>query len=128
VTALEHQLGHAELQRMMRALIVELDPWDAVLTPALAQRPLPIGTLDSDDPDDPMAAFAGGALFTPFTAGLNASGQPAISLPLVHGADGLPVGVQLIGRPAQEHVLLALGAQVERARPWADRRPPISAA
>jgi amidase len=128
VSALDHQLGHAALQGMMRALIVELDPWDAVLTPSLAQRPLPLGTLDADDPDDPMAAFAGGALFTPFTAGLNASGQPAITLPLVQGADGLPVGVQLIGRPAHEHGLLALGAQLERARPWADRRPPISAA
>jgi amidase len=128
VSALEYAGGHAQLQAMMRALIVELDPWDAVLTPALAQRPLPIGTLKADDDANPWEAFAGAGRFTPFTAGLNASGQPAISLPLVHGTDGLPVAVQLIGRPAREDVLLALGAQIERARPWADRRPPISAA
>jgi amidase len=127
VSAVEYAGGHAQLQAMMRALIIELDPYDAVLTPALAQRPLPIGTLQGDG-DDPWEAFAGAGRFTPFTAGLNASGQPAISLPLVHGEDGLPVGVQLIGRPAREDVLLALGAQIERARPWADRRPPISAA
>jgi amidase len=127
VSAVEYAGGHAQLQAMMRALIVELDPYDAVLTPALAQRPLPIGTLQADG-DDPWEAFAGAGRFTPFTAGLNASGQPAISLPLVHGSDGLPVAVQLIGRPAREDVLLALGAQMERARPWADRRPPISAA
>jgi amidase len=128
VSALEYAGGHAQLQAMMRALIVELDPWDAVLTPALAQRPLPIGTLKADDDANPWEAFAGAGRFTPFTAGLNASGQPAISLPLVHGTDGLPGAVQLIGRPAREDVLLALGAQIERARPWADRRPPISAA
>ena len=128
VSAVDYAGGHAQLQAMMRALIGELDPYDAVLTPALAQRPLPIGTLKSDDDENPWEAFAAGGRFTPFTAGLNASGQPAISLPLVHGEDGLPVAIQLIGRPAREDVLLALGAQLERARPWADRRPPISAA
>ena len=128
-SALEHATAHAQLQGMMRAIVVELDPWDAVLTPALAQRPLPIGTLNSDDPDDPMAAFAGGGRFTPFTAGLNASGQPAISLPFdVAEEDGLPVAIQLIGRPAREDVLLALGAQIERARPWAHRRAPLAQA
>lgn len=127
-TAVDHAAATAQLQGTMRALLVELDPWDVILTPALAQRPLPIGALDSDDDEDPLAAFAGGARFTPFTAGANASGQPAIALPLAHGPDGLPIGVQLVGRPAREDVLLALGAQIERARPWADRRPPLAQA
>ena len=70
-----------------------------------------------------MEAFAGGGRFTPFTAALNGTGQPAISLPVQIGGDGLPAGVQLIGRPAGEDLLLCLGAQIERARPWADRRP-----
>ncbi|HEU4657190.1 MAG TPA: amidase [Capillimicrobium sp.] len=126
LSALDFAGAHVQLQAMMRALIVELDPYDVVLTPGLAQRPLPIGTLKSDDDENPLQAFADAGLFTPFTAGLNASGQPALMLPLVHGDDGLPTGVQLIGRPAREDVLLAVGAQLERARPWADRRAPIS--
>lgn len=126
VSGLEAAGAHAQLQAMMRAVIGELDPYDAVLTPALAQRPLPIGELAHDDPEQAMEAFAAGGRFTPFTAMLNATGQPAISLPVELGSDGLPTGVQLIGRPAREDVLLGLGAQIERARPWADRRAPVS--
>jgi amidase len=123
---LQFAAAHVQLQALMRGLIAELDPYDAVLTPGLAQRPLPIGTLASDDDENPMAAFAGAGFFTPFTAGMNASGQPALMLPVVHGEDGLPTGVQFIGRPAGEELLLSLGAQLERARPWVGRRAPIS--
>ena len=56
------------------------------------------------------------------------SGQPAISLPLFQYADGLPLAVQLVGRPADEATLLSLGAQLEAAPPWADRRPSLAAA
>ena len=56
------------------------------------------------------------------------SGQPAISLPLFHGDDGLPLAIQLVGRPADEATLLSLGAQLEAARPWVDRRPELAAA
>jgi amidase len=122
VPALQLSGIRVALQRAMRALITELDPYDVVLTPGLAQRPLAIGTLDPDGPD-PIAAFDDGGRFTPFTAALNASGQPALMLPLHHGDDGLPIGTQLIGRPTREDVLLSLGAQLERARPWIDRRP-----
>ena len=55
----------------------------------------------------------------------NITGQPAIVLPLEQREDGLPIGVHLIGRPAQEGPLLALAAQVEAAPPWADRRPAL---
>jgi amidase len=54
---------------------------------------------------------------------MNVTGQPAVMLPLYHGDDGLPLAVQLIGQPAREDVLLALGAQLEEALPWADRVP-----
>jgi amidase len=109
------------LQRFARGLIGALDGFDALLTPALAERPLPLGTLDTAA-EDPMATFSRSALFTPFTASFNASGQPAISLPLFEGEDGLPLAVQLVGRPAGEQNLLALAAQLEAACPWADRR------
>jgi amidase len=64
--------------------------------------------------------------FTPFTAIANLTGLPAMSLPLHWSEAGLPIGVQVIGPPAGESILLSLAAQLEVARPWADRRPPIS--
>ncbi|HEY8304677.1 MAG TPA: amidase [Solirubrobacteraceae bacterium] len=114
-----------QLQALTRQLVAFLDPYDALLTPALAERPLPIGTLDTAAPD-PMSTFTRSGLFTPFTPVFNASGQPGISLPLYEGEDGLPLGVQLVGRPAGEGALLALASQVEAAAPWADRRAPVS--
>ena len=72
-----------------------------------------------------MATFTRSGLFTPFTPVFNASGQPGISLPLYQGEDGLPLGVQLVGRPAGEAALLALGAQLEEALPWAGRRASV---
>ena len=54
------------------------------------------------------------------------TGQPAISLPLHQSADGLPIGVQLVGPPAGEEVLLSLAAQLEQAAPWIDRRPAVA--
>ena len=114
-----------QLQALTRRLVTFLAPYDALLTPALAERPLPLGTLDTAAPD-PMSTFTRSGLFTPFTPVFNASGQPGISLPLYQGEDGLPLGVQLVGRPAGEAALLALASQVEVAAPWAGRRPPVS--
>ena len=113
-----------QLQSLMRKLVEFLRPYDALLTPALAERPLPLGTLDTAAPD-PMSTFTRSGLFTPFTPVFNASGQPGISLPLFQGEDGLPLGVQLVGRPAGEAALLALAAQLEEAAPWVERRPPL---
>ena len=110
------------LQAFARRLVSFLEPYDALLTPALAERPLPLGTLDTAAPE-PMATFTRSGLFTPFTPVFNASGQPGISLPLFEGEDGLPLAVQVVGRPAGEGALLALAAQLEQARPWAARRP-----
>lgn len=115
-------LGAAvRLQAFARRLIAFLDPYDVLLTPALAERPLPLGTLDTAAAE-PMATFTRSGLFTPFTPIFNASGQPGISVPLFEGEDGLPLGVQLVGRPAGEAQLLALAGQLEAARPWAERR------
>jgi amidase len=114
-----------QLQAFTRQLVEFLEPYDVLLTPALAERPLPLGTLDTAAPD-PMSTFTRSGLFTPFTPVFNASGQPGISLPLYQGEDGLPLGVQLVGRPAGEAALLALATQVEAAAPWVDRRPPLS--
>ncbi|HTZ88206.1 MAG TPA: amidase family protein, partial [Solirubrobacteraceae bacterium] len=86
--------------------------------------PLPLGTLDTAAPN-PMDTFTRSGYFTPYTPVFNASGQPGISLPLYQGNDGLPLAVQLVGRPAGEAQLLALAGQLEAALPWAERRPPL---
>jgi amidase len=114
-----------QLQAYTRRLVAFLEPYDALLTPALAERPLPLGTLDTAAPE-PMSTFTRSGLFTPFTPVFNASGQPGISLPLYEGEDGLPLAVQLVGRPAGESALLALAAQLEEASPWAGRRAPVA--
>ncbi|HEV7586077.1 MAG TPA: amidase [Solirubrobacteraceae bacterium] len=122
--AVESMAATVQLQSHTRSLVSFLEPYDALLTPALAERPLPLGTLDPAAPE-PMSTFTRSGLFTPFTPVFNASGQPGISLPLYQGDDGLPLGVQLVGRPAGEASLLALASQLEQAQPWAHRRAPV---
>jgi amidase len=113
-----------QVQAAGRQVVQWSAPYDVVVTPALAEPPVRLGELDPDGPD-PRATFARAGAFTPYTAGMNISGQPAISVPLFHGDDGLPLGVQLIARPNEEATILAVAAQLEAARPWADRRPAL---
>jgi amidase len=111
----------AWLTRYERRLILQFSRFDAVLTPTLAMTPRPVGWYD---PRDAMRNFGQQVQYTPFTSFVNVSGLPAITLP-VHVTDsGLPMGVQLIGRPGREDVLLALGAQLERRIGWDQRHPP----
>jgi amidase len=130
ITSVDAALAELRLQAFSRALITWADPYDAVLTPALAEAPVPIGVLDPQAPD-PMRTFARSGRFTPYTAVANVSGSPAISLPAAvrpegDAAAGLPIGIQLLGRPADEGTLLALAAQLEAARPWAGRLSPLA--
>ena len=112
------------LQRLARQVVQHYWDYDVVLTPALAQRPLPLGTLDSTGPD-PEETFRRSGHFTPYTPVVNVTGQPAISLPMYHGDDGLPLAVQLIGRPLSEGLLLALASQLEVECGWAERIAPL---
>jgi len=114
-----------KLESVARSLVAFFAPYDAVLTPALASRPVPIGEIHGRGPD-PWGNYQRSGAFTPYTAILNVTGQPAISLPLYHGEDGLPTAVQLVGPPAREEVLLGLAGQLERALPWAGRRSPLA--
>jgi amidase len=117
------QLGEALqfLAAFERRFIARVNTVDAVLTPAMALTPRPIGWYD---PDDGERNFAQQVRYTPFTSMVNVSGLPAIALPVHTTADGLPMGVQLIGRPGREDVLLSIGAQLERRLHWARRHPP----
>ena len=125
INSVDALLAEFQLHGVGRALIQWVAQYDALLTPTLAEAPLPLGTLNPLDADDPMGAFTRSASFTPFTPPCNISGQPAISVPLYERADGLPLAVQLIGQPAEEGALLALAAQLEAAHPWAERRPTL---
>jgi amidase len=100
--------------------------FDLLLTPTLGEPPLPLGTFAAQ-PDNPLHGFFRAAQFVPFTVQFNITGQPAISLPLSWNADGLPIGSQLVAAYGREDVLLRVAAQLEQARPWADRRPPVHA-
>jgi amidase len=123
--AVQSMAAGVQLQAFARRLVSFLEPYDALLTPALAERPLALGTLDTAAAE-PMSTFTRSGLFTPFTPIFNATGQPGISLPLMQGEDGLPLGVQIVGRPAGESELLALSAQLEDAQPWAQRLAPLA--
>jgi amidase len=114
-------LALGELRRIAARALAGLAPYDVVLTPTLAQPPLRVGEIRDDA--DPARDFENQKAFTPWTSAWNLTGMPAVSLPLHMTPDGLPVGVMLAARPAQEHVLLSLSAQVEAAAPWFDRRP-----
>ncbi len=101
------------------------DGFDLLLTPTLGEPPLQLGVLQT--PEDPLRGYARSGSFTPFTPVANQTGQPAISLPLHENADGLPIGVHLVGAYGREDLLLRVGAQLEAAEPWAGRRPQVFA-
>ena len=126
VSGPEFGLALGAMRRFAAGALEALAPYDIVLTPTLASRPLPVGALRNDA--DPAADFEAQKAFTPWTSAWNVTGMPAASLPLhwTESAEGttLPVGVMLAARPAEEELLLSLCAQVEEAVPWADRKPP----
>jgi amidase len=123
MSALDTHLASAQLQIFARGLVTWMDQYDVIVAPALAEAPVLLDDVDWRT-DDPMGLFTRSAAFTPFTAVANVTGQPAIALPLAEH-DGLPVAVQLFGRPAREGDLLAVAAQLEEARPWGQRRPAL---
>jgi amidase len=125
IRGLDHALHLDLLRRHGREIVRKLAPYDVYMTPTQPIPPRPLGWFDMSDPDlDHYNAKmrADGA----FTAPFNISGQPAMSVPLHWTADNLPIGVQIIGRIGDERTLINLASQFEQARPWSDRRPPIS--
>jgi len=105
-----------------RELVRQVTAWwaghDLLLTPTTAEAPPLLGTYKQGFTPGRASAF---------TRVFNATGQPALSLPLGWPADGLPRGVQLIAAPGREDVLVRIGAQLEAAAPWSERRPIFAA-
>lgn len=115
----------AQLQLLARGTVAFFADYDLLLTPVLAARPLPVGELHGCG-DDPLADLRRSGTFAPYTALFNVTGQPAISVPVGFGEDGLPTAVQLVGHPLGEETLLQVAAQIEAARPWAEHRPAVA--
>jgi amidase len=125
-SAADYLLAVRNMQRAARDVARFFERFDVWLTPTLAEPPLPLGTLDATY-DDPLRGFARAGDFAPFTPLVNATGQPAMSVPLYWNADGLPIGSHFVGRFGDEATLFRLAAELEEARPWAARKPPICA-
>jgi amidase len=100
--------------------------FDLLVTPAVPEPAVPLAELDAVE-IGPAALLDRMGAHMAFTEPFNATGQPAISLPLAATADGLPVGVQLVAAIGREGLLLRVAAQLEAAQPWRDRLPPIHA-
>jgi amidase len=127
MTATDYLVALDYLRRISRRIIRFWDDFDVLVTPTLTRPAIPIGALDTQPGEEPVLQLMKSADWVPFTPVFNVTGQPAVSLPLAESGDGLPIGVQFVGRLASEEMLISLAAQLEQARPWADRRPPLAA-
>ncbi len=97
------------------------------MTPTLSTPPLPIGQIVSTAEEPLRALERGGPSVAYAGVVANLTGHPAMSVPLAWSGDGLPIGVHFLGRFGDEATLFRLASQLEAARPWADRRPPVTA-
>ena len=113
------------IHRYGRQMAAFFEDWDMLLTPTLAEPPALIGRFNHDTEDyldfrlGPDRCFD----YSPYAAAFNATGQPAMSVPLAWSDRGLPIGIHLAGRFGADETLMALAADLERARPWVNRRP-----
>lgn len=134
------------LQQAARTVGAFFETVDVLVTPTLAQPPIPLGTLKPTGAEEATLRVLGGLglgrlmlaaglleqtvdkvyAFIPHTPLFNATGQPAMSVPLHWNAQGLPIGTQCVARLGEEDLLFRLAGQLERARPWAARRPPLA--
>ena len=124
-TAVDYALAFSAATHFRRALQAWwTDGWDLLLTPTVAELPLPLGVI-ANNPDNPLEAMERAFQFIPFTPPFNMSGQPAINVPVEWTDTGLPVGVQLVAAYGREDVLLRVASQLETAKPWAHRTPDV---
>lgn len=124
ITAAQYQMCWFQMHAISRQVAQFHETYDVWMATTLAEPPVRNGTFDFHE-KDPLKGFAPMIDYLPVTPLQNATGQPAITLPLHWAANGLPVGVHFAGRFGDETTLLKLAAQLEKAKPWATRHPPI---
>ncbi|MFH1139803.1 MAG: amidase [Pseudomonadota bacterium] len=125
VSATQYLMTIIELQGMARQVARFFQDYDLFLTPTLAEPPVKLGELSAAA--DPMKNWERIVRYAPFAAVYNATGQPAMSVPLFWNEENLPLGAHFVGRFGDEATLFRLAAQLEQARPWKNRRPPVCA-
>jgi amidase len=123
-SAANYLLALQQVQWLSRLVAQFFAGYDVWLTPTLAQPPLQLGAFEPTA-EDPLNGMRVAAQFVPFTPISNATGQPAMSVPLYWNDAGLPIGTQFVGRFGDEATLFRLAAQLEAARPWTDRFPDL---
>jgi amidase len=111
------------LQRIARKVAGFFVAYDILLTPTLAEPPVSLKTF-AVTAEDPLAVIDRAWNFAPFTALANATGQPAMSVPLFWNDTGLPIGSHFLGRFGEEGKLFRLASQLEAEKPWAKKTPP----
>jgi Asp-tRNA(Asn)/Glu-tRNA(Gln) amidotransferase A subunit family amidase len=126
LTAADYVRATQTAHRLGRQMAAFHTTWDALLTPGLGTLPPPIGWIDMMM-DDVHEYWRRVFTFSPFTVWFNLTGQPAMMLPIGRSGSGFPIAVQLVARFGDEATLFRLGGQLEAARPWFDRKPPVAA-
>jgi amidase len=124
-SGVKHVNDIEQVRQLSRAIATDLDPFDIFITPTLTRLPRPVGYYDMSETDIDRynAKWTDSVFAFPF----NISGQPAISLPLGMSSEGIPIGVQLVGRYGDEASVLAVSSLLEAEMPWKGRKPPVSA-
>ncbi|MGH7948773.1 MAG: amidase [Candidatus Binataceae bacterium] len=121
ISAADYIGAVTQMHNTSREIVQALAPYDALLTPTLTRPAVPIGSLPSVKKNYMNELFE----WLPFTFPFNATGQPAFSVPNGFSKAGLPIGLQIVGRPADELGIISLAQQWEETRPWRGKRPPV---
>jgi amidase len=129
LSAYDFVVAAQALERLSRQEVARWGrDFDVLLTPTSAILPPAAGSVLAAQHATPASAIPEVVGSVAFTAFANVTGLPSLSVPLHWTPEGVPVGVMLTGGPFDETTLVRLGAQLEQARPWADKRPPAVAA
>ncbi len=123
-TTAEYLMAVQDLHALSRDVARFFADFDAMITPTQTLPPVPLGYFEYT-PDDPRDYVVRLRQYTGFTLMCNVTGQPAMSLPLNWNDQGLPIGVQVVGRYGDEAMLFRIAGQLEAAKPWTNRRPPV---
>jgi Asp-tRNA(Asn)/Glu-tRNA(Gln) amidotransferase A subunit family amidase len=124
ISSIAYSRAIATLHQVGLAMAKFQEKYDVILSPTLAKPPVPLGVL-SLSPKSIEQYGRDVTEFGPYTALYNVTGQPSMSVPLHWSAEGLPIGVMFSARFGEDATLIRLASQLEKAKPWAGRRPTL---